>query len=215
MEIETRTQQYLVALSVETEVIRWGFTAMLAGIPQVTLVSERELLEDGSGAAGCARILLATPPQCRRLASVSFSQENRPFVVLVDSDVSSRDIGLHGEVPCDGVISMADATAASLKTALERVVAGELPMPAKLARQLLAVGHGRVPGSAAGSSVLLTAREKETLDLLAHGYSNKQIAKALAISAHGVKRLVGAVMLKLGAPNRTTAVIIAMNEGLV
>jgi two-component system nitrate/nitrite response regulator NarL len=66
-----------------------------------------------------------------------------------------------------------------------------------------------------GGLVPLTAREKETLDLLAQGLSNKQIAKSLAISAHGAKRLVGVVLMKLGAPNRTTAVITAINEGLV
>jgi two-component system, NarL family, nitrate/nitrite response regulator NarL len=94
-------------------------------------------------------------------------------------------------------------------------VAGELPMPARLARQVLASSRGMLHRSPAGPPVTFTAREKETLGLLAQGFSNKQIAKSLGISAHGVKRLVGAVLLKLGAPNRTTAVIMAMNEGLV
>ncbi|MFI8423898.1 LuxR C-terminal-related transcriptional regulator [Streptomyces sp. NPDC085479] len=37
----------------------------------------------------------------------------------------------------------------------------------------------------------LTPRERETLDLLAEGMSNKQIARALGISLHGSKRLTG------------------------
>ncbi|MDO0930293.1 LuxR C-terminal-related transcriptional regulator [Streptomyces sp. DG2A-72] len=63
--------------------------------------------------------------------------------------------------------------------------------------------------------ISLTSRETETLELLADGLSNKQIARALRISTHGAKRLVGAVLLKLGAPNRTAAVAIAMHAGLV
>ncbi|MFF2328583.1 MULTISPECIES: response regulator transcription factor [unclassified Streptomyces] len=179
-------------------------------------MTESELFECAEvESAGCARIVLATPPQWRKLDARNFSQEHRPFVVLVGDEIQSRGINLHGDVPCDGVISLADASAASMKALLHRVVSGEFPMPAKLARQLLATGHGRVLGASAGTVDAFTAREQETLELLARGFSNKQIAKALAISPHGVKRLVGAVMLKLGAPNRTTAVIIAINEGFV
>jgi two-component system nitrate/nitrite response regulator NarL len=101
-----------------------------------------------------------------------------------------------------------------LEAILGRVVNGELPMPAVLTRNLLAVRRSRLHRSA-GHSIALTAREHETLGLLAQGFSNKQIAAALGISSHGVKRLVAALFLKLDAPNRTTAVIIAMNEGLV
>lgn len=61
----------------------------------------------------------------------------------------------------------------------------------------------------------LTAREQETLALLAEGLSNKQIARRLAISDHGAKRLVTSVLLKLGAPNRTTAVVTAIKAGMI
>jgi two-component system nitrate/nitrite response regulator NarL len=75
---------------------------------------------------------------------------------------------------------------------------------------------GRV-GAQSGNlrPVSLTARENETLALLAEGLSNKQIARRLRISEHGVKRLVGSLLLKLGSPNRTTAVVTAMKFGII
>ncbi|WP_381804006.1 response regulator transcription factor [Streptomyces niveus] len=61
----------------------------------------------------------------------------------------------------------------------------------------------------------LTSREHEALGLLGQGLSNKQIARSLGISPHGAKRLVGSILLKLGSPNRTAAVVTAMRTGLI
>jgi two-component system nitrate/nitrite response regulator NarL len=135
-------------------------------------------------------------------------------VLVIGENLRCREIADRGDLPCDGIMSLADATEATLDDVLRRVVAGDMPMPAGLARELLTAGRGTLP-RVAGQYTALTARESETLQLLAQGFSNKQIAKALGISSHGVKRLVGTLMLKLGAPNRTTAVITALNEGLV
>ncbi len=61
----------------------------------------------------------------------------------------------------------------------------------------------------------LTPREHEVLDLLAQGLQNKEIAAALAITQRTVKFHVSAVFHKLGAGNRTEAVKIAAQQGLV
>ena len=61
----------------------------------------------------------------------------------------------------------------------------------------------------------LTEREKEVLKLLAQGKSNKEIAAALVISERTVKFHVSAIMGKLGAGNRTEAVSLAAQRGLV
>ncbi|MFI8951791.1 response regulator transcription factor [Streptomyces sp. NPDC053750] len=62
---------------------------------------------------------------------------------------------------------------------------------------------------------LLTPRELEVLHLVAEGLSNKQAARRLQISEHGVKRLVGNVLARLNCPNRTLAVVRAMEDGLL
>ena len=61
----------------------------------------------------------------------------------------------------------------------------------------------------------LTPREHEVLELLAQGLQNKEIAAALAITQRTVKFHVSAVFHKLGAGNRTEAVTIAAQRGLV
>lgn len=61
----------------------------------------------------------------------------------------------------------------------------------------------------------LTEREQEVLALLAQGRPNKEIAAALFIGERTVKFHVSAILGKLGAGNRTEAVTIAAQRGLV
>lgn len=60
----------------------------------------------------------------------------------------------------------------------------------------------------------LTPREREVLKLLAAGLSNKEIAERLYLSGGTVRLHVSNILGKLGAPNRTSAAVIAMKHGL-
>ena len=68
---------------------------------------------------------------------------------------------------------------------------------------------------ASGPAESLTARELEVLRLLAQGQQNKEIAAALVISERTVKFHVSSILGKLGAGNRTEAVHIAAQQGLI
>lgn len=61
----------------------------------------------------------------------------------------------------------------------------------------------------------LTPREEQVLRLMAEGKTNKEIAAALSITERTVKFHVGAIFGKLGATNRTEAVRLAAQRGLV
>jgi DNA-binding NarL/FixJ family response regulator len=61
----------------------------------------------------------------------------------------------------------------------------------------------------------LTPREREVLGLLAHGKSNRQIAAELVITERTTKFHVSSILSKLDAANRTEAVKIAVQRGLV
>ena len=69
-------------------------------------------------------------------------------------------------------------------------------------------------GQAAGSEPL-TEREGEVLRLMAQGKTNRQIASALIISERTVKFHVSSILAKLGVGNRTEAVTLAAQQGLV
>lgn len=61
----------------------------------------------------------------------------------------------------------------------------------------------------------LTERELEVLHLLAQGMPNKEIAARLVISERTAKFHVSSIMSKLGATNRTEAVALAAQHGLI
>jgi DNA-binding CsgD family transcriptional regulator len=61
----------------------------------------------------------------------------------------------------------------------------------------------------------LTEREKQVLALVAHGASNKAIARDLGISVHTAKFHVASLLAKLGARNRSDAVAIGIRRGVV
>jgi DNA-binding NarL/FixJ family response regulator len=70
-------------------------------------------------------------------------------------------------------------------------------------------------GDAEPASIDLTSRERQVLELLALGASNKAIARRLEITPHTAKFHVAAIVAKLGAAGRTDAVARAMRLGLV
>lgn len=61
----------------------------------------------------------------------------------------------------------------------------------------------------------LTERESEVLSLLALGLSNRRLARNLGISERTVKSHMGRILAKLGAEDRTDALVKAVLRGLV
>jgi NarL family two-component system response regulator LiaR len=101
-----------------------------------------------------------------------------------------------------------------LLPALEAGAAGYLlknSQPAELARAVRAAHAGEAAGALEG----LTRRERDVLNLIAHGRSNKRIALELGISEKTVKTHVGHVLGKLGVTDRTQAAVLAVQAGLV
>lgn len=62
---------------------------------------------------------------------------------------------------------------------------------------------------------MLTERESDVLRLVCAGMSNKEIAGRLYLGVETIKTHVGSVLAKLGARDRTQAVIIAYEAGIV
>ena len=71
------------------------------------------------------------------------------------------------------------------------------------------------PAAPPDPDAALTPREREVLELMAEGASNKMIARALGISVHTAKFHVGSVIDKLDATGRTDAVAQAARLGVI
>ncbi|MFF7592254.1 response regulator [Kitasatospora purpeofusca] len=76
-------------------------------------------------------------------------------------------------------------------------------------------GRGADPGRGRSPIERLTEREGQVLRLMAAGLSNGEIAAKLALSQETIKTHVGSVLAKLGARDRTQAVITAYESGFV
>jgi two-component system, NarL family, response regulator LiaR len=88
---------------------------------------------------------------------------------------------------------------------------GSLLQPVVASRLLQHISH-RADEQA---NEALTERETEVLQLLAQGKTNKEIAAVLVISERTAKFHISSILGKLGAGNRTEAVSIAAQRGLV
>jgi DNA-binding NarL/FixJ family response regulator len=104
-----------------------------------------------------------------------------------------------------------------LINAVRKVAAGEAWIDPAVASKVIAA-LATLPGSADVSSELLerlTPREREVLILMAHGLTNADIRDRLFLSEATVKTHVARVLMKTGAHDRTRAVVLAYQTGLV
>jgi DNA-binding NarL/FixJ family response regulator len=98
-----------------------------------------------------------------------------------------------------------------LARAIRAAHAGEALLDPSVAARLLdsiAQPPGRPPDP-------LTRREREVLELIGRGLSNRRIARELGIAEKTVKTHVGHVLAKLGVTDRTQAALHAVRAGLV
>jgi len=110
-----------------------------------------------------------------------------------------------------------DATAERLFDAVRIVAAGEALLAPTVTRRLVAEFsrlrvRRREPDAALQT---LTARETEVLRLIAEGLSNPEIASRLVVGEETVKSHVSRVLAKLALRDRTQAVVVAYESGLI
>ncbi|MBB2976637.1 DNA-binding NarL/FixJ family response regulator [Microbacterium endophyticum] len=170
-------------------------------------------------------------------AAVKLAAETRPDVVLMDLRMPVLDgvaataeiVALGAGAPRvlilttyesdDQILSAIEAGAAGylLKAApqeeivagIRSVAQGQTALSPQVAARLVQRMHVPV------ASVSLTARETEVLRLVAQGQSNKQIGVQLGIGESTVKTHLLRVFEKLDVTDRTRAVTLAMERGLL
>jgi DNA-binding NarL/FixJ family response regulator len=107
-----------------------------------------------------------------------------------------------------------DVEPAELARAIRAAHAGEAIIdPTAAARLVRAIADGG--DHAPREPERLTRREREVLELIARGRSNKRIALELGITEKTVKTHVGHLLAKLDVTDRTQAALLAVREGIV
>ncbi len=105
-----------------------------------------------------------------------------------------------------------DSSLSEIKTAVEQVLSGQIAIPsALLARALHRPAHHLPDGALLAR---LTPREREVLEFITLGQTNKAIGRELSISPATVKVHVERIISKLGVSDRTEAAVLAVRSGL-
>lgn len=101
-----------------------------------------------------------------------------------------------------------DTAIGDLKAAMAQTMAGQSAIPVGLINAALRAAP--LPGREADLSRVLTPRERDVVDLIAEGLTNKEIGRRLEISPATVKAHVERIIGKLGVADRTQAAVLAV-----
>lgn len=142
-----------------------------------------------SGTLEEVRELVRRFPETRVIA-VALSETEQEIIAWAEAGVSAY-------VP-------RDATLAELYEAIFAAMRGEISCSPRIAGTLLRELRRR-PEKSYAAGERLTSRESETLRLIAHGLSNKEIAQSLSISVSTVKNHVHSILEKLRVRTRAQA----------
>jgi DNA-binding NarL/FixJ family response regulator len=110
-----------------------------------------------------------------------------------------------------------DTPAKELVAAVRIIAQGDALLSPSVTRRLIEE-FANQPGPEAVAAALpddLTEREREALELLAHGLSNREIAARMFIGEATAKTHVSRLLTKLGVRDRVQAVVLAFESGLV
>jgi two-component system NarL family response regulator len=199
-----------VLLAEDHAIVREGLAALLAMHPDVDVVGQAE---DGAAALELYRRLrpdvAVVDLRMPRLSGAALIKQLRQefagarFVVLTTYD-TDEEIFQALQAGAQAYL-LKGARTGELVDAIKAVHAGARRIPADVSRR--AFERSVEPA--------LTARERELLTLMARGHSNVEIATALGISEHTVKNHTASIFGKLGVGDRTRAVLVGLERGLV
>jgi DNA-binding NarL/FixJ family response regulator len=214
-----------VLLADDQTLVRDGFGMILSAQPDIEVVAEAV---DGEQAVAAVAIekpdLVLMDIRMPRMdgiaATRTITREHPDTRVLVLTTFDLDDYVYDALLAGASGFLLKDVGRDDLVAAVRTVAAGEALLAPSVTRRLLADfvrSRGtRQPAEAgrAGPDVL-TGRELDTLNLLAQGLSNLQIADRLVVSEHTVKTHVSNIFHKLGLRDRVHAVIYAYERGIV
>lgn len=204
--------------------VRQGFAALLGSQPDIAVIGDAAdgaeavakvdalrpdvvfmdvRMPEMDGLEAARRILgSGTDPATRIIMLTTFDLDDYVYEAL--------------RIGCSGFL-LKDAPAEDLFRAVRVAVTGEALLAPTVTRRLIedAVARVRRPRREPAELTSLTPRERETVEQVATGRSNAEIAEALFISEETVKTHVRRVLQKLRLRDRAQVVVYAYENGVV
>jgi two-component system response regulator DesR len=193
---------------------------------RVLVVDDHEVVHWGF------RVLLGEQPWVERCLAARTGAEALALLPVLKPDVALVDLFLVGESGadvCDSIRRASPSTRVLLISGAGRMspaaarAAGASGFVSKdvearevvNAVHMVGLGMTMFSPTAEQPAPFLSAREREVLDLIAAGSTNREIAQRLYLSPHTVKEHTSALYRKLNARNRAEAVQRAQRVGLL
>jgi DNA-binding NarL/FixJ family response regulator len=210
-----------VVLADDHAVVRRGLRSLMEAEPGVTVVAEAR---DGLEAVRlCAEhqpdvvvLDIAMPLLTGMDVAARLQKADMPPRILSLSMHSDESYILRALAAGAQAYLLKEATDEELVPALRTVMAGKRFFSAAVAALLVEdyVHHLRARGLS-DSFQLLTAREREVLQLLAEGHSNKEVASVLDVGLSTVETHRSNLMQKLNLHNTAEIVLYAVRKGMI
>ncbi|MBU1586557.1 MAG: response regulator transcription factor [Actinobacteria bacterium] len=167
----------------EASTARQGLGRIAATLPDVAVLDVR--LPDGSGIDLC-RDIRSAHPEVYCLMLTAYDDDEASYTAVL--------AGASGYV-------LKDIKGQNLLESIRQVAAGRSLIDRSVSRRVVESVATRT------SEVELSLRERQVLDLIAEGFTNRQIGEQLDLAEKTVKNYVSGLLAKLGMERRTQAAV--------
>ena len=199
-----------VLIADDHAIVRMGLAALLSAKKDIEVVGQARngdaAVRDTLRLAPDVVIMDLMMPKKDGIAATSEIKSKRPEtkIIILTTFATSDGISKALDAGASGAI-LKNAENNSLVTMIRKVAAGERVLAPEVEELL----QEDPPVEK------LTPRQAEVLESLSRGLTNKDIARQLGISDRSVDEHVEALLQKIGASNRTEAVVIALRKHLL
>ena len=207
-----------VAIVDDNRLVREALAAMLGRLPDVQIVAAASANADVlDGEAPDVLLLdagLGDEDSLNVAASIA-KRRSGTKVVIMDLMPTNEDIVQFVNAGVAGFV-LKDATFDEFVATIRAVAAGDKVLPPRMTETLfsqIALGGDARGRERVLEDVRMTRREREVIELIGEGLSNKEIAQRLNIAAHTVKSHVRNVMEKLALHTRLQIAAYSRRDG--